>query len=159
MTSWEESTLKERKTLCFCILAHHDAFDIGCCLCVPNCPRSLPSKSIQWFEDLHLKIWGHFRGGLEFLTWTPRQTKGVWVAWHWDLRWQSIFWCGDRVWNLDLENVMKKKSRCMLLWSLSSEVCTGWAGWHSSRFLGEERDLRVILRGCFSNHDQKIMSI
>lgn len=99
------------------------------------------------FSDLHLKIWGHFRGSFELLTWTPSETKGVWAAWHWDLRWQSIFWCGDRVWNLDLENVMKKKSRSMLLWSLSSKVCTGWAGWHSSRFLGDERDWRLIFCG------------
>ena len=46
----------------------------------------------------------------------------------------------------------------MLLWSLSSEVCTGWAGWHSSRFLGDERDLRVIFALGFPNHDQKIIS-
>lgn len=157
MTSWEESTLKERKTLCFCILAHQTLVWFGLFWFVSLYPNFLRSHFRPTaFSDLHLKRKGHFGGSFELLTWTP--PKGVWAAWHWDLRWQSIFWCGDRVWNLDLENVMKKKSRSMLLWSLSSEVCTGWAGWHSSRFLGDERDLRVIFALGFPNHDQKIIS-
>ena len=122
-TSWEGSTLKERRTLCFWISPASQTPQV-------NHSKS-PWQSPQDHPGYH--------------PWPLSQ--GVWVAGHRDFRWQSILWRRDRAPALAWTRRRERRAEHGKTWAPFLQVCPGRSGWYSRSFLSDIKLLVYLVTG------------